>query len=394
MSATTATTPWDGYAETLIRESAQHVYTVRCFTSAGTEITGLYVTTCTVRMDEYWSPYLQATVTIVLPDAATLALLDPRLRVTVQISAGYVLPGGLADTHLIGAGYLARRTLDLPENQVTLEVAGAEYLVDGWLDLDGNRWIIDLNVPMWNDTTEARDAVTRALIVSGAITGTATGSSDPRWDYAGALTTTKWANPIEDAWVPGRGDSAMDIARDIAGRISGWFRCDELGIWRLTPRPVTTQDADVVHFLRVGADGTLISSGGTLSREGWANAVMVTYSWGSSAAETAEGYAEVTTGIYAVGTVGTVVHAIELGWKANDTHAYNRAQASLKQRIGLGFAYTVDAVAAYWVRPGDLVTLDLGVEAQQLAFVSSVAFDLDTGRMSLTTRQPVPANTF
>lgn len=380
------TAPWAAQAETLIRESTQHVYSVRFFTSAGAEITGLYVTSCTVRMDEYWSPYLQATLTIVLPSPAALALLDPRLRVRVEISAGYVLPGGVSDSHLLGIGYLAQRTIEQPGNTVALEVAGAEYLVDGWVSLF-QEWAFDGEVfrpTVWIETTEARDAVRRCLDVCGAISD----DNDPRFDYNNALRTTGWATADPDPWIPLQGDPALDIARDIAGRIGGWFRCDELGVWRLTPRPVNDDKAQVVHYLRAGVDGTLIATAGTLSRAGWANAVLVHYRWGSGESDDAYGHAEITTGPYAVGVVGTVVHTIESPNKASATHAYNRAASALRQLVGLGFAYTLDAVAAYWLRPTDVISLDLGVEDPQLAFVSSIAWDLDAGRMSISTRQP------
>jgi hypothetical protein len=381
VSATTATTPWDGSLETLIRESTQYVYAVNLFTYAGAEITGLYVTSCTVRMDEYWTPYLQATVTIVLPSAATLALLDPRLRVRVEITAGYVLPGGLIDSHLLGIGYLARRTIDQPDNEVTLEVAGHEYLYEDWRDLTGNDWY----PAVWNATTPARAGVHDCLSACKAVVDT-TG-----WAFTEAMQDTGWADDPPDVWLPGQGDPALAFARDIAGRVEGWFRCDELGVWRLTPRPADAGGAEIVHYLRTGVDGTLISSAGTLSREGWANAVLVKYSWPPS--NYAFGSSQIASGPYAVSTVGTVVRSYEYPWKGSGTNATKRARAAVRQLVGLGFAYTVDAVAAYWVRPTDVVSLDLGVEAPALAFVSSIAWDLDAGRMSLTTRQPMPATT-
>jgi len=388
MSAATPTEPWDRSVETLIRESLPHVYTVTFHNAAGLEIRGFNVTSCTVRLDEYWSPYLQATLTITLPPAGGLALLDPRLLVTVTISAGYVLADGLTDVHPIGIGYLARRTINQPDNQVTLEVAGPEYLVEEWRSL-AQEWAFDgdeLRATDWHDTTEARDAVRTCLDVCGAIDN----YDDPRFDYYNAMDTTGWAPAPPDFWIPREGDPALPIARDIAGRIGGWFRCDELGKWRLTPRPVDDDNAQIVHYLRAGVDGTLINSDGTLSREGWANAVLVHYQWGSADNQQVLGSAWISSGPYAVDVVGTVVHSIESPNKASAAHADRRAASALKQLIGMGFAYSVEAVAAYWVRPTDVISLDLGVEDAQLAFVSSIAWDLDAGRMSITTRQPAP----
>ena len=73
-------------------------------------------------------------------------------------------------------------------------------------------WYINLNVPMWDDTTPARDAVTRCLIACGAIVDV----NDPRWDYANALTTTGWADTAPEQWIPGAGttpSSSRGISR-------------------------------------------------------------------------------------------------------------------------------------------------------------------------------------
>lgn len=388
----TDTAPYRPEADAVIRETGVHVFTVEIRDHAGAVLNGLAVISCDVEFDEYRSPYWQADVQIVLPDQALLAKLDPRLRVTCTVKAGYRYPDGVTDLQTIGIGHLAERTANAPDDTVDLKFGGKEFLYDTWSALSDAEWGAGIADTLWDNQTIARVAVGRCLEVCGAVSSPS--SLDPTWDYAGAMETQKWAPaPPDEPWAPGRGDAALRAAEDIAGRIGGWFRADELGTWRLTPRPQAY--GPIQHYLRGGVDGTVIAIAAELSRVKWANAVAVHYAWtpiSPTDKQEANGYAKVTTGPYQESQVGRVTRSIELPWRASDANAADRARNALTSVFGSGFAYQVEAVAAYWLRPTDTIALDLGGYAPQpqLALATNVRFDLTNGRMAITTRQIEP----
>lgn len=80
--------------------------------------------------DETRAPRVTGTVVAVMPtDTATLALLDPRTGVRVQVDAGYIRPGGIRDVHTIADLGLRKRAVSRPDNLIRLELSGDEALV-------------------------------------------------------------------------------------------------------------------------------------------------------------------------------------------------------------------------------------------------------------------------
>lgn len=381
---------YDAAADDWVRTSTAHRWTVE-FTTADDELIPLDVLDCEVTFDENWAPYVQGLITAAVPDDQdTLDQLDPRLKVRATISAGYRRPDGTEDVHQLAIAYLTNRKVNRPEDTITLSVQGAEYLYDGWRALDDADWIIDLNATVWDAGDAARDAVTRCLLVCGAIEGSDIPSwdyTDDRWDYDNALTTTGWADS-GDPWAPGVTDPALDFARDIAERVGGWFRCDETETWRLTGRPAIASDS--VHQLKVGANGTILRASTGLSRDDWANAVLVRYTW---SAGTSSGWAITETGPYAVDAVGQATTFTDLPWKGSTAAAGRRAESTLRRTLSRGRTLTLDAVAAYWLRGGSTVTVQLPLGPQERHLVSAVTYRLHEGAMSVTTRLPDNSST-
>jgi hypothetical protein len=381
------TAPWSPDVDQLLRSSLEHRWRVTITDAAGAVIP-LAVTSCTITMDRDWSPFVQGTITAPVPDdQAVLDALDPRTRVRVVVEAGYLLPGYVPDVHPIAVLYLARRSVDRPGDVLTLSVQGEEFIYDQWTALAYSDWQVGGVGPVWDDTTPARDAVTRCLVACGAITGAA----DPTWDYDNALATVGWADPDPDQWRPGAGDNAIEFARDIASRVNGWFRCDEAGIWRLTARPLLSEIA--AHDLKVGANGTVIDSSTELSRDGWANAVFVRYTWedAAGAAKRAYGSAKITSGPYTPALAGQVTIVIDKGWRGNTTYARYHATNTLRKVYQQGRTINLSAVAAYWLRPLQTVTIQLPVGPQERQQVAAVTYDLAAGAMTISTYLPIEA---
>lgn len=391
---------YDASVENLIRGPLEHRWSVQFYDAAGDPI-DLDVTDAEVTFDEQWWPYVQGTITAVPTSQAVLDALDPRQIVRCVISAGYVLPGRVEDVHPIAELYLTRRVVRRPDNDVVLSVQGPEYLFGRSTELDGVTSIIDLGT--WSSTTEARDAINSCLYAVGYPIGwyPYDGSG---WDYEGASRITGWSGDVYwdgSQWVdesyggslvgPGAtAGYALDIARDIASRVDAWLRCDETGTWRCSGYP--TLGSVSAHQLKVGAQGTVISSQTTMERtEDWCNTVSMHVTWQTvDGPQDLWGTASVTSGPYAVDQVGIVATIIERDVTAYMPQSRIQAMAAslLRRALAKGRSIALDAVAAYWLRPGHTVTITLPLGPQERHLISAVTYRLTDGSMSLTTRVP------
>lgn len=395
------TYPWDTRLEDAVRYDAQHRYSVNVYADkAGApwpgERIGLNIVAATITYDLTWTPYVQGVVTAVLPSDEALALLDPRQVVTVQIRAGYQFPDGPSETWMVSHGYLSHRRINRPDDTVTLEFQGLEYLADQVVSQSAAASPQGRSPGgTWTSTTTTRTAIDATLdwvappvVDGGRVYG------DHADDIAG------WV-PATDPW-PGRpGENNLAAAREIADRTRLWLRADERGVWRINTLD-DIQSADPVHQLREGADGTLIRLDDTLTRDGWANEVLIDYTWtvpvagaGGRATLTtyqATGRAQVTSGPFAVAEVGRVPAYLTADTPTDNTLAAAAAAAMLRRYVARGSVIRADAVAAYWIRAGDHVDLTTSGRAGRDHLVQSVTYDLDAGAMSLQLTQPEPGD--
>ena len=400
-----ACAPWSGECETAIRGATEHVWSVRLFLEqfeVDTEITGLLPISAEVTYDAGWSPYVQGSMTIVRPGKALLKSLDPRKRIRVELSAGYVLPGGVRVVHRMCVAYLSSRDVSYPADTVTLGFQGKEYLYQAWAagtaedSPAGPVWAMlpDPNpsgLYGWTSTQRADDAIRLCIQVM------TTGTSAFRDQTFGALMTkTGWVDAT-DRWVGQAGDQPLLMAMEIAGRIGGWFYADPDGVWQL--RALDEIDVTTLgrHQVRPGADGTLVTGQDELTREGWANYVQVTYRWqtrtpatgtGTVTEHVATGYADVVEGDYADYVSNRSSYLSERTTPGTVAQAKAAARYLLTRMLDRGTDIQVESVAAYWLRVGASIDLDLPDQDQQELVVQAVTFHLDTGLMNLRTRLP------
>lgn len=391
----TTTGAYDPGLDALIRGPLEHVYRVEVYDPAGVRIP-LDVTACRVTMDEGWWPFVQGTISAkVSDDQATLDRLDARQRLKVLIYAGYRKADGTEDVHLLAQTWVISRTVTRPDDTVELAVAGGEYLYGRAIEIHALTYLS----ASWSSDTQARDAVHQCLLSAKAV------ATQSDWAYEEASRTTGWSGDMVwngSEWVdqtyggglPDQGAVLIEVAQDIANRCACWFRCDERGIWRLTGRPVLVTPQAALQ-LKVGEFGTVLGSGTALARdEDWANAVMekITYNapWLAAGEDTVYGYAYVSEGPYSVDAAGLVATLIERTEASVITleKASLMAGAVLARKLALGRTIDVEAVAAYWLRPCDTVTVQLPLGPQERLLVSAVTFDLDAGSMSVKTRLP------
>jgi hypothetical protein len=398
--------PWDETLEDEIRQSAPHIFEVKVYGPTGSVNFGpripLDVISCEITYDVTWSPYVQGTLTAVMPDPATMAKLDPRKVITVQVSAGYVRPGGRRDLRpMCTHAFVSHRTANYPANTVTLQFQGMEYLVDrvSAFSPSDSPQAQDEGQPYWTPATTVYQAIESVLLYTEISSRV---PSNPTAYELGTDTFTGWV-PAGETWAGQAGDNSLDVAREIADRNSLLFYADELGVWHVDYQ---LHLDDPVHSLRDGADGTIVQADDELSREGWANVVQVTYVWNTVSATTA-GRTDLVThqataqaylgdGPLSVETVGACPIQINRQMPSSNSLARTVAVDLLRRYSARGTAMQVEAVAAYWLRARDFVTVQLpnrqtpATSVEQI--IQAITYDLGAGLMRMRLVQPEPGN--
>jgi len=351
-------------ARDAITESLEHLATFEC---AGVQ---LDVQSASLSFDEFKTPHVQLTLTCSIPEsAADLAALDPRLNVRVRMTAGYRYPGDIEDTALIADLLLDDRDVSRPSGIMQLVAQSDERTVQ---DFGGG-----ITSTIFQTNAEAFNSI-RTLIWS-ALPNTPTQDDGTRM--------TGWVGT--EPYVVKPGQDPLDAITDIADRAGDWWvRDDGLRTWRITKRPALT--GSPVHHVAVGEDGTVVQSDARLGRAEWANTVLVRHIWkdASNVEREATGYAEVTSGPYAVNAVGRKVLVVERDYAGTTSTAQMAARSLVKRAVSRGRSLTITAHSAYWLRPGNTITVQLVTGPEELHLVSSVTFDLPSGLMTITTRQP------
>lgn len=374
---TDLTAPWAPEAETWLRTGVvRTVATVQATHPSWAEPITLDVESGTVTFDEQWAPHVQAVLSCRLPtDQAVLDALDPRDLVRIVITAGYVYPGGQRDEHLVAdLGLRSRRVVRQPgatsmqitaaSDEALVLDAGETVLFDDQYKSPGWRldWMIEARLGIALGYTPTLDLTQCPQdLVPVEFNGRV-----KQWD------TIKGAVDVAAAWLRDRGDRT----------------------WVCTPWPTTTTRA--VHLLRTGTNGTINRSEVELSREDWANVVVITYDWTDTggAEHRAAGWA-MLTGARA-GTLnpsgparpGIKVFRDAREGEATSAQARTAAAAILRRKLRSARSAVVTARAAWWVRPSHTVRIQLPIGRAESHLVSRVQFDIASGEMTVTTRAP------
>lgn len=287
-----------------------------------------------------------------------------------------------------------------PRQGPRLVVAAGYRRLDG---LDDVQDFVDLGIrtatPTWAtqrlDLTAASDELL-AIDASPAVAESATGTNhanavetllrktlSPAPTFLATITGT--ANPsvavVEDRW---------DALVDLADRIGAQLYDDGLRTWHLDPT-VRTAAATPDHVLSYGDQGTVVSPSRSLTRDGWANYVRVRYRWrdSSGADKQIVSTAYVRTGVSAItGPAGRRILEVERSSATTQAEANAAATSILYRALSRGARTTVQAVAAYWLRPGHTVDVELPTGTVR-HIVARVVFDLVAGMMTVETRAPL-----
>lgn len=317
----------------------------------------------TVSFDENRSPRAMATgVTCRVPDSqGTLDTLDPRTGARLQIDAGYSRPDGLTDVNPLVDLCLRSRPVTRPDDTMVLEGHGDESLLID--NAPSNGGALNTTTTVAGITAVVRMIFPQAAVANpSALTGPAVAQS-----------------PVGDK---------HDLMLDLSDRLEAKTYDDGLRNWGIYPAPSLSTPA---LALAVGPGGTIIESEATVTRDDdWYNRVFLTYDWtdASDVQHKVVAVRSVTSGPYAarIGNVRTM--ELTRNIPATQSEANAAATALVKRAVTRGRSFTISAVSAYWLRPGMTVSVQLPLGAPEEHLVSSVAFDLKAGRMTVTTRLP------
>lgn len=321
-----------------------------------------------VSFSEDWAPFAQVELSLPAADPDLLELLDPRKNCRLSVAAGYIYPDGQRDVLPLADVGLRERPVTRPDDLVRLKAAGDEARAQDYR-------------LMWNAAfprTGINEAVRWLLGFALAPDKPTLRSDYPDGWQASALDEID-AEPGTDVW---------SILDDIAARGSVRIWCDEKRVWRIGPRSAWA--AESVLDLTVGENGTLIRTDSGLSRETWYNAAVLRYRWKNAAGDdvTRYGRARVTGGEFSVQEVGARVYSEDIDRPVSQAAADAAAASRVKILSTRGRSLELQAGAAYWIRPGDAVRVQLPTGPAEKHLVQSVKFRPHEGLMDLVTRQP------
>lgn len=327
---------------------------------------------------EFRTPRVQARLDVTLPDNQdVLDQLDPRRLVRVKLFAGYVLPSGALDEQQVANLGLRRRTVtrdgESGDARMSLDLASDEALI---LDASGPN-------PSAADGTYTQPSLATAVLTVFTQLLDGTPAAGPGFVNEAPNTGTVTIASAPHPW-----DALSDVAEQYDQQI--YDNGDR--VFRIAARePVVSESA---LTLVGGPNGTVLSSSTGADRDNWANWVTLTYEWTDAAG------ASQSTGNYARVLPGSPFAPEQAGYKiltevrdmpSTEAAAGKVAASILRRMLARARTYTIDAVPAWWLRPGHTVTVQLPLGDQERHLVAAVGFS--PGRMTIQTRLPDNAST-
>lgn len=349
-----------------------------------------------ITLDEGWSPYCQASLTLALPSDALLDALDPRSstppRVYLVASLAYGDGDTFADltTQYGGLTFANLTTLysgstfaDLtsehtrPYNPFGTVVGQRRTFNLGVRSRRVDRQAAEVYVELASDEALLQDYA----LVSGSVVNppslTVRSAVETALSYAntgGSLTAGEGTAAIDaDAaeWKPGV--TAWDYVQPLVQQAGLRLWCDENRDWHLTTPTISSEGA-----LSLSGTGTITKAEETISRdEGWWDAVVITYEWVDGTGATQ----------YAYDTAGdvTATKVLSLTYKRPDPGT-GAAAALLTRTSRRGRKFDTEAISNYEASPGQSVSLTETGVAIQSGAVSSIEWRFPDAEMTVGTR--------
>lgn len=328
----------------------------------------------TVTFAEDWAPHIQAKISGPIPTEAQLALLDPRKNCRLDIKAGYRYGDGTLDLQMLANLGIRSGRQARPGNTLDIDASSDEARA-----MDRQR--VE-STPL--ATFTGINDVVQQMAAYAVYPETVTVSSD--------FPAAQGLNAVAGLTAP-VGTPMWDIVEDAAARAGVWVHCNDARVWRVRYRPSAGTSQ---HTLEVGKNGTIDTTDVVLDRTGWANQAINEYTWTDTAGATQKMYgrSRVSGGAYSVDTVGYKTDTKRYNRAATQTQANTAADSRVKNLVTRGRGVSLSAHSAYWLRPGQTITVILTEGGTpETHIIKSISFNLGTGWMDITTRQPNDATT-
>lgn len=405
--------------------------------------TALDVKSASIRMEETWSPFVQGTLVVAAPDRATLASLDPRQGVRVRVT-GTVRYGDSKPVSALSAQWAGLKVSDLTtayQGKTVVDVS--RPLFTPWNVIRRGRPASDLSRRFagkkvsavtaayrgktaaaitadysgtWNlfglltNRTRSFDLMLRARVVdyvAGTVELTLASDEAILQDVAliAAMSWTPATTSVRAlvaivlgycglaALVAGTADGTVDEgAQEWKPGVKAWdyvssavqaaglrLWCDERRQWHLDPG--TVNNAAPTLTLAVAQNLVAASDTISLDEDGWADAVVVTYTW-TDAAGVQQVRVDVATapGVLVPRKV-IAVERTDVVWPGTGA-----AASILGRAQGRGRQPAVRAVTDLAANPGNPVLVATPDGAIQTGYASSVEFAWPDAEMNVGTR--------
>lgn len=364
------TFPYSDDAEDRIRHSARHIVSATAYPD-GADPVELDFEGGSVEFDDSRAPRIQATLTCKIPaDKSILDALDARKTFRVSIFAGYKDNSVTEDVQLLADLHVRSRSITRPNNRMVLECWSDEGLTQ-----DYRRAAWDGQPPQSN----LLDALAHHVDIAsrGGITPPIVSDFDP---FFGSSAVAGLVQEVgQDSW---------SLIQEAAARAGVSIYCDSDRTWRIAAPQALSSDTAL--NLTTGGGGIIIESNSVTSRENFHNTVCIKYAWkdDSNVDHVVYGHAFISTGEFNTDDIGINSYFQERNVPATQAQADAAATATLTALARRGRSFSIQAVSAYWLRPGMTVTATLPEGEQERLLVSAVYFNFPSGSMSVRLRQP------
>lgn len=349
--------------------SLEHIVGITVVPAIGEQFT-LDAEDLKVTFAEDWSPHIQATFTAAVPATTQLDLLDGRLNCRLKIRAGYRYQDGTLDVQDLADLGLRNRGVGRPANQIDLTAESDEARAQ-------DRRRVEDYGPF--TTFAGINELVQFFADYAIYPATATVLSD--------FSSTYGAGAISGITAP-IGTAMWDVIADAAARAGVWVHCSGDRKWRIRTRAELAGTPQ--HVLEVGKNGTIITSDSAIDRTQFANQSIIEYSWtdAGGVAHKVYGRARITTGPYSVDVAGYKTDHVVMERAATQAQADAAAASRVGNLVTRGRSLSLEAHAAYWLRPGMTITVQLPTGPAESHLIKSITFEPGVGKMQIETRQP------
>lgn len=368
-------------AEALIKGTVEHLLTIRALPMNG-EAFELDATDAELTFDEDWTPHIQGTLSMGVPADAELAKLDARLGCVIEVTAGYRYAKDDEDTLIMALLQLRNRSINHETDRMTLRFEGRESLFIDHV-LTGSE-----DVSRASLTAYLQDIVGYVLLPEELETTrlySAEKGSFARELKGDPATLTRESAELR----PELGKTAWEMIAEAQRRTGTWIYSADGNNLNVDRRPEIAEKP--VLTLELGESGTIKSGESNLGAEEFYNEVIFSYEWRDDnklpAEQSVRGRAYARYGPLNVLQVRRRTYFEVIDRRVSQPEADAAARDKLARLMTKGHQYTINAVAAYWLRAGDTVALNIDGTTRRL-LCKSVKFDFADGTMVVQLRTP------